>query len=559
MEAAGRPRFGALLRQLRLEAGMTQQELAERANLSADAVSTLERGARTRPYRETIALLGRALDLSPEREAHLASAVGIGRPPRRRGVALNSSLLRIVRPEPQTTPSHNLPQQLTSFVGRDHEVAKIAALLSDHRVVTVVGAGGVGKTRVALQAGRVLVDGVPDGVWLVDLAPLTDQALVASTILNALRLPSSAAPAAEAVVTYLKMRRLVLILDNCEHVIAEARELAATIVASCPTVRILATSREPLRAPGEHVYRLPSLEVPPDSSRNAQDALPYGAVALFVDRALAVNAGFALTDDNAPAVAEIGRRLDGIPLAIELAAARVNVLTPGQVAERLDRRFRLLTDGDRRALPRHQTMTALIDWSYDLLTPREQRFFESLSVFAGDCTLDAAMAVCARENEDDIQVVDLVASLVTKSLVLAELAGLEQRYRLLESSRQYARDKLVARGEQAQVARRHALVYLDVADRLHETRGKTPEREWLAQANAELDNLRAALEWSLARRGDVTVGQRLAAGNCTLHAFALAEARQWVRTALEFGRRAHASRASGMARMVRSSHRCTIR
>ena len=533
MEAVGRPNLGALLRQFRLDAGMTQQDLAERAKLSVEAIGLLERGARTRPQRETLVLLGRALALSPEREALLASAVGIAHPPRRRSEPLSGSLLRIVRPEPQTTAEHNLPLQLTSFVGREHEVAEIAALLREHRVVTVVGAGGVGKTRVAVQTGIDLVDGSPNGVWLVDLAPLADRTLLPSAVLAALQQSATAGSALDAIVAYLKTRRLLLILDNCEHVIAEARELAATIAASCPGVRVLATSREPLNVPAEQVYRLPSLAAPPDSSRTPRDASSYGAVALFVDRALAVDASFALTEDNTPAVAEICRRLDGIPLAIELAAARANVLAPRQIAQRLDQRFRLLTGGDPRALPRHQTMTALIDWSYDLLTPREQRFFEWLSVFAGGCTLDAATAVCATDGEDEIDVVGLIGSLVTKSLVLAELVGSEQRYSLLESSRQYACDKLAARGEQERVARRHALAYLDLADRLHQAWNTTPEREWLARANVELENWRAALEWALAKRGDVIVGQRLAGRTCDRSVFALAEGRRWVRAALE--------------------------
>ena len=248
--------------------------------------------------------------------------------------------------------------------------------MREHRLVTIVGSGGVGKTRVAVQLGSDLLDSCPDGVWLVDLAPLVDQNLVANAISTALQLPSTAGSALCAVVAYLKARRL--------------------LVQSCPYVRILSTSREPLDVPGERAYRLPSLAVPPKSSASAQVALSYGAVALFVDRGLAVDASFALTDDNAPDVVEICRRLDGIPLAIELAAARVAMLAPRQIAQRLDQRFRLLTGGDPTALPRHQTMTALIDWSYDLLTQREQTFFESLSVFAGGCTLDAATAVCAR-------------------------------------------------------------------------------------------------------------------------------------------------------------------
>ncbi|HEY5093907.1 MAG TPA: tetratricopeptide repeat protein [Candidatus Eremiobacteraceae bacterium] len=535
MESAGRPHFGALLRQFRLNAGMTQQELAERARLSVQAIGLLERGERTRPQRETVLLLGRALELSPEGEALLGSAVGIAHPThqRNRSEALNASLLRIVRLDTQA-PKHNLPQQLTSFVGRKREVEEISELVREHRLVTIVGSGGVGKTRVALQLGSDALDGCPDGVWLVDLAPLADQALVANAISTALQLPSTAGSALSAVVAYLKARRLLMILDNCEHVIAGARDATARIVQSCPYVRILSTSREPLDVPGERAYRLPSLAVPPDSSGSAQVALSYGAVALFVDRGLAVDANFALTDDNAPDVVEICRRLDGIPLAIELAAARVEMLAPRQIAQRLDQRFRLLTGGDPTALPRHRTMTALIGWSYDLLTPREQKFFESLSVFAGGCTLDAATAVCASDREGEIEVIDLIASLVSKSLVVAEMVGNEQRYRLLETSRQYARDKLMARGEQEQVTRRHAIVYSELAQRLERAWDTTPDRAWFSEAHVELENWRAALEWALGARRDVVMGQRLAAARKVMWlSFSLVEGRHWVRAALE--------------------------
>jgi non-specific serine/threonine protein kinase len=536
MEAAGRPHFGALLRLYRLDAGLTQQDLAERAKLSVEAISTLERGARTRPHRETVAMLGRALGLSPERAELLGSAIGIAHPSRQRErrEVLNASLVSLVRPDAQATPRHNLPRQLTSFVGRQREVSAIATLVHEHRLVTVVGAGGVGKTRVATQLGSDLLDRCPDGVWLVDLAPLADQTLVASAVLTSLQVPSTAGSALDAVVAYLKTRRLLLILDNCEHVIARARDVAASILQSCPDVRLLSTSREALDVAGERAFQLPSLAVPPDSLPNAAEALQYGAVALFVDRAVAVDAGFALTDDNAPDVAEICRRLDGIPLAIELAAARVKMLAPRQIARRLDQRFRLLTHGDPRALPRHQTMTALIDWSYDLLSPREQLFFESLSVFAGGCTLEAATAVCAIQGEGDIEVIDLVASLVSKSLLLTELVGNEQRYRLLESSRQYAREKLVARGEQEQMARRHALVYLELAQRLERASDTTPDRLWASQVKLELENWRAALDWALGTRRDVALGQRLVAARRVIwRSFSLDEGRHWVRAALD--------------------------
>jgi predicted ATPase/transcriptional regulator with XRE-family HTH domain len=535
MEAAGRRSFGALLRQFRLDAAITQQDLAERATVSVEAISALERGARARPHRDTIALLGHALDLSPERMALLQDAAVPAHPPRRRdrSDAVNPSVLRIVSPGALATPTQNLPQQLTSFVGRQQEGGEIAALLREKRLVTVVGAGGVGKTRIAVQIGNELLKGYRDGVWLVDLAPLADQTLVPSAVLTALHLPSTTGTALDVVVAYLKARRLLLILDNCEHVIAPARELATAIVQSCPFVRILATSRAAFEVPAEQVYRLPSLAVPRSASVSSQGALSYAAVVLFVDRARAVDAGFELNAGNALDVVEICRRLDGIPLAIELAAARVNVLAPRQIARRLDERFRLLTGGDPRALPRHQTMTALIDWSFDSLTCREQRLFESLAVFSGGCTLEAATAVCAEDDEDEMDILDLIASLVTKSLLVAEGDGGEQRYRLLESSRHYARHKLLARGVHSQLLQRHGLVYVELAERLERAWAITPDREWLPQVQVELGNWRAALESTLGKRCDVIAGQRLAgARHLMWRCFTLAEARRWVRAAL---------------------------
>ncbi len=535
MEAAGRADFGTLLRQLRLAATLTQQELAERANLSVEAIGQLERGARTRPQRETVVLLARALDLSPERQALLTRAISSTHPPRRREHGQsNLPLLRLVRSDVQTTAGHNLPQQLTSFVGRQQEIGEIAELLREHRIVAIVGAGGVGKTRVAAELAVALLDDYPDGVWFVDLAPLSQQALAEDAVLTVLQLPSSTASAIDVVIAHLKTRRALLILDNCEHVVAQVREVAGKIFEACPMVRVLATSREALAVAGEQVYRLPSLAIPPKSCLSAQDALSYGAVSLFVDRARAVDPAFVLTDDTARDVVDICRRLDGIPLAIELAAARVRVLAPRQIAQRLDQRFRLLTRGEPGALPRHQTMTALLDWSYELLTAREQRFFESLSVFPGGCTLEAATYVCAIDGEDDVDVIELITSLVTKSLLVAELAGSEERYRLLESSRQYARDKLSARGEMERTVRRHALAYVELAERLEAARDTTLERAWLSQAIMEVENYRTVLEWTLAERGDVVLGQRLvAAHGVLLRAFTLPEGRRWVREAVE--------------------------
>ncbi len=532
MEAAGGAHFGTLLRQFRLDAGMTQQDLAERSKLSVEAISTLERGARTRPHNDTLTLLARALNLAPQRDALLRSAVDTSRPPRR-GEVRNVSLLRLVPSGSQATARNNLPLQLTSFVGRGRELDELAALLRENRLVTITGAGGVGKTRIAVQLCDQIRDDHRDGAWLVDLAPLEQQALVETTLLSALQLPSTSGSALDVVIAYLKARRILLILDNCEHLIAGAGEVAARIVQACPSVHIVATSRQALEVAGERVYRLPSLAVP-DSSRDFRDALSHGAVTLFVDRAVAAYSGFSFSDDNAPDVVEICRRLDGIPLAIELAAARVNVLAPHQIAERLDERFRLLTSADSRTLPRHRTMTALIDWSYDLLTEREQRLFESLSVFAGGCTLEAATSVCGIEGEDELDVIDLIASLARKSLLVAELAGNVQRYRLLESSRQYAKDKLKARGEQEEVARRHAVFFVQLAERLNDAWETTPDREWLPQANVEAENWRAALDWALAKRREIVLGQRLAGARHVVgRSLSVMEARRWVAAALE--------------------------
>ena len=530
MELADRPRFGELLRHYRLDAGLTQQGLAERSDLSVEAIGLLEREGRTRPQRETVSSLVRALVLSPERESLLRSALHVARTPRRprgRGSS-GSATLSVVRAE----TAREIPRQRTSFVGRQRELSDVLALLEGHRLVTIVGAGGVGKTRLAMRLAADALESYPDGVCLAELASLEDEALVASAVLTALQLFSTTGAALEAVLAYLRPRRLLLILDNCEHLMGHARNVAAQIVASCPSMRILATSREPLRLADEHSFRLPSLESPPDSCRTAREAVSYNTVKLFVDRALSVDPTFALTDQNTPFVAEICRRLDGIPFAIELAAARVATLAPRQIAERLDRRFRLLARENPSALPRHRTMKALIDWSYDLLTSREQNFFDRLSVFSGGCSLEAATAVCALTNEDDLDVLDLISSLVSKSLLVAECVGEVQRYRLLESPRQYARDKLIARGEYEQAARRHALVYLDAAERLERESDAMPDRVW-AQHRVELENWRAALDWALGKRRDVAVGQRLASARKLIwRTFPLVEGRRWVRAAI---------------------------
>jgi predicted ATPase/class 3 adenylate cyclase len=428
---------------------------------------------------------------------------------------------------------NNLPRQLTSFVGRDTVLADVAALVQQSALVTLVGPGGAGKTRCAIQAGAELLDGWIDGVWLAELAKIADPSLVASVIaqvLNVQETPSR--PVIDSLIPFLKRKKLLLIVDNCEHVIDAARSVVSAILQACPDVRILVTSREALNIAGEEVYRMPSLEVPATTKVTSESAAGYGAIALFTDRAVSVEKTFALTDKNAPAVAEICRRLDGIPLAIELAAARVKVLSPRQLAQKLDERFRVLTGGDRSALPRQQTMRALIDWSYDLLSAPERTLFRRLAIFAGGFTLETVNAVCIDDAVDEIAVLDLLTSLVDKSLVQVDhgIRG-TTRYRLLESTREYAREKLEESGEAAALARAHAQAYLALAERLEREWLVTPSREWMARVEPELENWRAALTWALEGGSDVLLGQRLASLSAVAFVTSQAEGRRWVHVA----------------------------
>ena len=362
------------------------------------------------------------------------------------------------------TPN-NLPIQRTNFVGREHDIADVMELLERHRLLTLVGSGGVGKTRLALHVGAELLDQYPDGVWFADFAPITDPDSSQASSPKRLGMPQvEGRRVDESIPQWLRRKKLLLILDNCEHVLEPVAAIADTIIRSCPDVRLLATSRQALGISGEVAHRLPSLAIPEKpADLSAAQALEYGAIALFVDRATAADTRFVAHRHNAPIVAEICRRLDGIPLAIELAAARVKILTIPNLAQRLDERFKILTGGSRDALPRQKTLSALIDWSYDLLTPQEQMLFSRMGIFAGGFSLDAATAVCGGEDLDEIDILDLLASLTDKSLVVADTAGEQERYRLLETTRAYALEKLTAAGAHEQLARRHAEYFRDQA------------------------------------------------------------------------------------------------
>ena len=446
---------------------------------------------------------------------------------------------------------HNLPLQLTSFVGRERELVEVGRLLARHRLVTLTGAGGCGKTRLALQAAADGLDAWPDGVWFVDLAPLTDPALVPQAALAALGLGEAPGrPPLERLTDALRPGRALLLLDNCEHLVGACAALAEHLLRACPRLGLLATSRELLGGAGEAVWRVPSLAVPdPDGLPDPAALGRSPAVRLFAERARLRRPGFAVTAANAPAVAQVCRRLDGIPLALELAAARVAVLPVEQLAARLDDRFRLLTGGSRTALRRQQTLRGAIDWSYGLLAARERVVLQRLAVFAGGCTLEAAEAVCADPAPPGpargrrparvgrAEVLDRLTALVQKSLALAEDAGGEARYHLQETIRQYAAEKLLDAGEAAAVRARHRDVFLALAERAAPELGGRDQVAWLDRLEAEHDNLRAALAWSQAGDQDGGAELRLAGalGRFWRVRGHVAEGRAWLGHALARG------------------------
>jgi len=407
---------------------------------------------------------------------------------------------------------NNLPRQLTSFIGREKEMTEVKRLLSTAYLVTLTGSGGAGKTRLALEVAADLVEGYPDGVWLAEFAPIADPALVPKTVASALNVSEQPGrDMIETLVDSLRPKALLLLLDNCEHLLAACRDLAATLLRQCSRVRILATSREGLRVPGETLWRVPSLSVPEDIRHlpAPKELVLYDAVRLFVDRAVATTPGFTVTSENASAVAQVCQRLDGIPLAIELAAARVKVLALEQIAARLDDRFRLLTGGSPMLLPRQQTLRATLDWSYGLLSNQERAVLRRLSVYAGGWTLEAAEAICVGGGVEASDILDLLTSLVDKSLVLAETPRGEARYRLLETVRQYAYDRLPEAGEEAEVRTRHRDWYLVLAEQADRELHGPRQELWLERLEMEHDNLRAALERSRVQKDGAEAGASL--------------------------------------------------
>ncbi|RKS77328.1 putative ATPase [Actinomadura pelletieri DSM 43383] len=527
----------ARLDELRLAAIEDRVDAEIAAGLPAPTVAELEPLAAANPLRERLRghlmralyAAGRqadALEIFEETRRALADRLGVDPSPE-----LSAVHLEILRggtvsaapppgpPPPAARPARtNLPAQLTSFVGREEESRRVGKLLRETRLVTLTGPGGAGKTRLAGESAGALVDEMPDGVWFVPLARVSDPKDVVQAVLVALGVLETVRPGEQLVVArplerlidYLAAKRMIVVLDNCEHVLDAAARLAGHVLTQAEGVRILATSREPLGITGESLCPVPSLPLPDDDVTDPADALGYGAVRLFADRAAAVRPGFTVDTDTVADVTAICRALDGIPLAIELAAARLRSLTSGQIAARLGDRFRLLTGGSRTALPRHRTLRAVVDWSWDLLDDAERTVLRRLSVFAGGAAPDAAVHVCgleAPDAPDPHDVIDVIAALIDKSLVMAE-GDPQVRYRLLETVRVYAAERLAEAGETERVRSAHAAYLIDLAERAEPELRRHDQLRWAELLVDERDNVTVAFRHVI-ETGDKESGLRL--------------------------------------------------
>src|ERR1700680_730310 len=443
---------------------------------------------------------------------------------------------------PRDEPPNNLPFALTPLVGRETDLAEAQTLLFNNRLVTLSGSGGVGKTRLALRVGVDLLHSYSNGVWFCDFSPIVEAGLAASVVAKVLSIrEQQGRPLIDTIVHVLKGRRALTILDNCEHVLDTAAELTDEILHQCPNIRILATSRQALGIVGEVVQRVPSLALPNKTEGLTVDrATRYGAIALFVDRAQAADTRFAFDKEAVPHVVEICQRLDGIPLALELAATRVSAVALPKLAKSLDDRFAILTAGSRTAFPRHKTLAALIDWSYGLLLPAEQRLFARLGIFAGGFSVEAATAVCSDVPTSGESVSDLLFALVDKSLVTVTSGRLE-RYGLLESTRAFALEKLKENGDWDIAARRRSEYFLAQAQAADARYGIGSTAQWLADIDGDLENYRATLEWALTESHDVALGASVAGMLERLWALGglSVEARLWLGKGIESLNEAH--------------------
>lgn len=430
---------------------------------------------------------------------------------------------------------HNLPTELTSFVGREHELAEVGQLLQAARLITLAGPGGCGKTRLALKVAANVLSEFPDGVWFVDLVPVPDPARLLDAVTSALGIREDTGRSLLSVLSRIKHGRVLLVLDNCEHLVDAVAELAVTLLGACPNLTVLSTSREALGAAGELVWRVPPLSIPASlKAANAEALLEHAAVRLFVERAAVAMPGFDLSDAVAPDVVAICTRLGGMPLAIELAATRVRFLSVGEIAVRLDDCFRLLTAGSRTGLRRQQTLRAAIDWSYELLSEAERTLWHRLSVFAGSFTLVAAEAVCEGTGIQAGEVLGLLGQLVDKSIVLVAGQTGQTHYYLLEPVRQYGLERLRASGEEQRLRKRHLDWYLDLALRTEPELRENHQQAALARLEREHENLNTALQWTQAN-GNWEDGLRLAVALCPFWYISgrLSEGVGWLKTFMQ--------------------------
>jgi len=567
--------FGELLKYLRRRAQLTQKELGIAVGYSDAQIARLENGMRQPDLVAVKTVFAEALDIQSEPDlVQLLIRLAFTARGEHPAEEINHEL-----PQPRLTNPYravSLPAQLTRFIGRGREVAQIVHLLGEKRLLTLTGAGGVGKTRLALEVGAKLAatkhglksgdhvqpresatdrPAFPDGVWLVELASLNDPALVPQTVVSVFNLPEQPSRTfLEVLVTFLTGKRLLLILDNCEHLIGACAELAEALLMSCPDMHLLATSREPLNVSGEVIWRVSSLTTPDPSTLPPLEQLRgYEAVELFVDHATASHPEFNLGPDNAGAVAQVCHRLGGIPLALEMAAAQVAVLSVGEIAAALDDRFTLLTSGKRSALPRHQTLRATLDWSYALLSETERLLLARLSVFTGGWTIAAAQAVCAGPlrfvagKEAAVlsgasDVLPSLLSLVHKSLVVATVREGQAHYVLLETVRQYADEKLHELGEVETSRDRHLTYFLTLAEETMDLGGRHVDT-WIRRIDLVFDNLRAAFAWASERDDNGEAALRLAGGMRSYWGYRghLGEGMGWLNTALARGSAAPAA------------------
>ncbi len=513
--------FGEWLKRRRGAGGWTQKQLAQQINCSISALRKMEAEER-RPSIQVIQRLAELFEIPPiEHKSFVRFARGDWQ-------AFSGGETENPWHLSQISPHTNLPTSLTSFIGREKEQQEIRNLLATKRLVTIAGVGGIGKTRLSLQAGQSLLNDYPNGVWFIAFDSLSDPTLVLQTVASVfdIRERPSNQPLLERLIYSLYQKTALLIFDNCEHLLEACAQLIKTLLTNCPNLKILATSREILNMEGEATYYLPSLSIPEDSTL-PEKLSEYESIKLFTQRAALALSSFRVTEENAQTIIDICRKVDGIPLGIELAAAHTNILRTKEILKQLNESFSLLTTDSRTTLPRHQTMHASLDWSWGLLTEAEQIFLRQLSVFAGGWTLESARAVC------DGSTLNLISALAKKSLIIVDRkVGDETRYRFHEIVRQHMRERLLESGEEAKVRTRHLQYFLKLSEQAETGLRGSTQVEWMSRLNDELDNIRAALEW--ADKSDVEAGLFLAGrlnvfwGNFDVH-----EGMRWLERLVE--------------------------